>query len=394
MTQLPEQLSIRSPTLHVTVFLSIALFAAVIALSFILRIEVIARGQGRIVPRCRVQVVQPEFPGRITAIHVRNGTEIARGDPLIAFDQTEAHAQLNTISAEQDRLRIENARISAMVAALLRDHTGSDFVFATIEAFDTLSPLEVHPYYLEQRDLLQAELADFLAAMEQIAAREEANLRSEAVTNASIARIEAALEIQSERLEAAQALLDQGTTSRSAFLNVQQAFTDLERERDVYLRQLDQKASERSALEAERRRLIADSRSTLLSRRVQINARLATLAEEERTATRRVASAILYSPFSGIIDQLQVFTIGGIVQTGEELLRVVPLGTEIELEAIFSNQDIGFINIGQRANIRIDAYPSERFGFVIGEVVDLAADSTEVTEGQWGYVVRVVPNTA
>lgn len=394
MTTYSEPMKITSPTLHATVLFTMAVFAAILVMSFIFKVEVVARGEGRVVPVGRVQVVQPEFPGRIKAIHVRNGVAVQQGDILIELDPTEAVTDLGTISAEQDRLLIEMARIDAMVQALSLDAAQNDYSEMVNGQFRVPSTLSAHPSVQEQRELLFAQINNFRASLAQVDAREEANRRSEDVTEANIARVNAVIAIQTERLTTSEQLLQQGTTSRSAFLNVQQAFTELERERDVYLRELQQKIAERSALDSERRRLIADLRSSLLDRKAQIDARLATLAEEERASRRRVDATTLTAPASGIVDQLSVFTIGGVAEAGAELLRIVPTDVEIEIEGMFSNQDIGFIEIDQRANIRLDAYPSERFGFVHGDVADIAADSTEVTEGQWGYVVRIQPDAA
>jgi hemolysin D len=204
--------------------------------------------------------------------------------------------------------------------------------------------------------------------------------------------VAAALATQAERLTNATKLLEQGATSRSALRDVQQAFTELERQRDVYLAELQQKAAERMALDTERQRLSAALRNTLAERRAQIEARLANLAEEARTAARRVAATKLTAPTSGVVDRLAVFTIGGISDAGAELLRIVPTDIAVEIEGTFSNQDVGFMAEGQTANIRLDAYPSERFGFLKGRVTDIAADSTEMGEGQWSYVVRITPD--
>lgn len=394
MTTRDTRMNVTSPTLHATILFTIAVFASIVVMSFVFRVEVVARGEGRVVPVSRVQVVQPEFPGRITAIHVRNGMSVAQGDTLIELDPTEATVELGTISAERDRLLIEMARIEAMLQALELDPQTADLVVEAQDVFQVPPALSAHPYVEEQRSLLLAEVADYIASLEQITAREEANRRSESVTTANIERVNAALEIQGERLRTSERLLEQGTTSRSAFLDVQQAFTDLERERDIYLRELEQKVAQRAALDAERRRLTAERRRSLLDRRAQIDARLAALAEEQRAAERRVAAARLTAPASGVVDQLAVFTIGGVAQAGEELLRIVPTEAEIEIEAVFSNHDIGFMEVGQPAIIRLDAYPSERFGFVRGTVSDIAADSTEVSEGKWGYVVRIQPDEA
>jgi hemolysin D len=394
MTDILQSERVASPTLHATILFSIAVFIAVLVMSFVFKVEVVARGQGRVIPISRVQVVQPEFPGRIAAIHVRNGMTVEKGDVLIEFDPTEATAELGKVQAEQERLTIEAARIVAMVTALGNGPDASGFLERGKLSFVLPEELMSHPFAIEQRLLLDAELEDFLASFAQIRAREEANRKSEAVTSANIDRLAATMEIQAERLRIAEQLRQQGTTSRSAFLDVQQAFTELERQRDVYKAELDQKAAERAALDSERRRTVADLRNTLLDRKTQIEARLATLSEEARTASRRVNAAKLIAPASGIVDRLSVFTIGGVAEAGAELLRVVPSNIAVEIEGTFSNQDIGFMAEGQQANIRLDAYPSERFGFLKGSVTDIAADSAEVENKQWSYIVRIAPDQA
>lgn len=289
------------------------------------------------------------------------------------------------------RLRIERARITVLVSGI----DGSDIQSETFAADTLLSFTEStdtgHEFYAEQSRLLSAEIDDLQAAMSQIAARIVSNNQSVSVTLANIARIEAAIAIQKERLDVAQVLLDRGTSSRSAFLDVQESFTALEKEREVYLRELDQKRSQETSLLAEQRSVITAQRNQLLQRRSEIEARLATLEEQLRTAERRVNAAQLTAPMDGVVDQLDVFTIGAVARGGEQLLRVVPEDQDVEIEAIFTNNDIGFVEIGQQANINLDAYPSERFGFVTGVVSDVAADSTEAAEGVWAFEVRITP---
>lgn len=388
MTITPEPTRIVSPTFHVTVLLAVSGFVSILMVSIIFKIEIVARGQGRVVPVSRVQVVQPEFAGQIAAIHARNGMSVARGAVLIELDATDAISDLGVIRAERDRLRIETVRIDAMAKSA---DAGTDATERALSLYELPQTLASHPFASEQRALLLAEASGLKATLAQLRARKETVRRSEAVTNASIARVTAALGIQSERLLVARQLLQKGTTSRARFLDVQQVHTELERERDVYLRELEQKSAEHMVLDGERRRIITELRNTLLTRKAEIDSRLAILAEDERAARRRVQAAILTAPASGIVDQLAVFTVGGIAEAGAELLRIVPDDARIEIEAIFPNQDIGFLKLGQQANIRLDAYPAERFGFVKGKVSDIAADSVEVSEGQWGYTVRVSP---
>lgn len=392
MTAAHGQIRIASPTLHATVFVSIAVFLAIVAMSIAFRIEVVARGKGRVVPIGRVQVVQPELSGRVNAIHVRNGMTVEKGQVLIVLDSTDAQVQLGTIAAERDRLRIEMIRIDTLVDVLDRISSGTVASLWNADDLDLPEDLRDHPFALAQAELLRSEIGDLRASLEQIDARTEASLKSEAVTNANAERIVAALTIQRQRMDTAEKLLASGTTSRSSFLDVEQTLLELERQRDVYLREADQKQAERRALGIERRQLLANLRSGLLTRKAEIEARLALLAQEMRGAQRRLDASTLRAPVSGIVDQLKTFTIGGVVTAEAELMRIVPTNIAIEVEGVFSNQDVGFLEVGQKANIRLDSYPSERFGFVEGRVIDIAADSTEIADGQWGYVVRVSPS--
>ena len=391
MTTHSEPIKISSPTLHATIWFTMSVFVATILMACIFKVEVVARGQGKVVPVSRVQVVQPEFDGKITKINIRNGSQVKQGDVLIELDTTDAEAQQNTITAEMTRLSIERARISALVTGIDGTITQDQALKGAIQNDFVNTADTKHEFFREQTRLLSAEIDDLLAAMSQITARINANEQSVAVTQASIERIEAALDIQAERLEVAQSLLDRGTSSRTLFLDVQEAFISLEKEREVYLREMDQKRSQETALLAEQRSIITSQRNRLLQRRSEIEARLATLDEELRTATRRVIGAQLTAPMDGVVDQLEVFTIGAVAKGGEQILRIVPEDQDVEIVAIFTNSDIGFVEIGQQANINLDAYPSERFGFVTGVVSDVAADSTEATEGVWAFEVRITP---
>lgn len=379
-----------SPTFHTTLLFTIAVFLSILVMSYLFKVEVVARGNGRIVPVSRVQVVQSEFPGRISAIHVRNGSAVKKGDVLIELDSTEAASQLATIMSEQERLHIESARIEAMATALTQDLNSPAASDRTLMKLP--ESLMRHPFAEEQRALLRAQIDDLVATLAQNASRAQVNRLSENVTRAGIERVDAALAIQMERLQASRTLFEKGTISRSAYLDAQQAFTELEREREVFSRELEQKIAERSAIDVQRRQVFTEIRSSLALRRTEINSRLAILAEDERVARRRLSSTKLEAPVAGVVDQLRTFTIGGVTEAGNELLRIVPTDIQLEVEGAFSNQDAGFLRIGQRANIRLDAFPSERFGFVPGAVSDVAADSVEIKDGSWGYSVRVNPD--
>ena len=282
-----EPIKITSPTLHATILFTLSVFVALLIMACVLKVEVVARGQGKVVPVSRVQVVEPEFAGKIKAINIRNGDTVQKGESVIVLDDTDARAEVSTIRSEVVRLHIERARITALIANIdSSDIAKREFSENTVDRFAVTADIE-HNFYPEQLSLLRAEIADLQVAMSQVAAQIESNHLSVSVTQANIERVEAGLEIQRERLEIAQDLIDRGVSNRAAFLDAQEAFTALEKEREIYLRELTQKRSQEVALAAEQRRIITSQRNQLLQRRSEIEARLATLREQLRSAQRR-----------------------------------------------------------------------------------------------------------
>ena len=93
------------------------------------------------------------------------------------------------------------------------------------------------------------------------------------------------------------------------------------------------------------------------------------------------------SPIAGVVEQLQVHTVGGFVEAGQALLVVVPEDGVLEVEALLENKDIGFVEVGHRAEVKLDAFPYTKYGLLEGVVVDLSDDAIE--DEQRGLVYRV-----
>lgn len=383
-----------SPTLHATILFTISVFVAILVMAYLFKVEIVAKGIGKVVPLGRVQVVQPEFGGQIAAIHIQDGIRVEKGDVVIELDATNARAALNTLRAEQERLTVERLRIETMMAVLASsDAFNADDITTKVSAFDENAPAHPSSFFAEQSALLGAELQELLDALKQVGTRLQANEKSKDVTQAGIARIEVALETQQERLETARSLLEKGTASRATYLDVLDGFNRLEKEREVFLRELDQKAALDASYLAERSGIVSGLRSRLQARKAELEARSAVLSEELVTSQRQLTNTKLTAPTTGVVDRLSVFTIGGIVDAGQELVRIVPGDQAYEIEAVFPNTDIGFLGVGQKANIKLDAYPAERFGALRGHVRNVSADAIDVGEGEFGFIVRVQPET-
>jgi len=96
----------------------------------------------------------------------------------------------------------------------------------------------------------------------------------------------------------------------------------------------------------------------------------------------------LTAPVAGTVQQLTVHTVGGVVTTAQAILEIVPDDT-LEVEARLENKDIGFVEVGQTAVVKIDAFPYTRFGYVTGTVEDVSNDAVSDKRNGLYFAVRI-----
>lgn len=394
MTELPRPIPERSPTLHATIFALVTLFVVCVVGAYVFRVEIVATGEGRIVPATRVQIVQPEFTGTIEALLVRNGQTVAKGDPLVHFDATEARAQLSALTARKNQLVVEAIRLSALLE--LFDAQRQNMIAASdkvLDAFDRTPDAQSNPLALVQRQLLRAELDQLINAEAEHAARVDAFDADLDVIEAQLTGIEERINIQQQRMVTTQELVDREAASRARLLDTEEDLGSLRNAHEVLRRQRAAALRNARVVEQSFQSANAGRAAEVAARLSAIAVETATLDEDLRSARRRVSTATLIAPTDGIVDRLEVHTIGGVVEGGAPLMHIVPTGSTLEIQARFSNKDVGFMAVGQQANIRLHPYPSERFGVLVGRVSDISADSIEFATDEWGYQAIIVPDT-
>ena len=116
-------------------------------------------------------------------------------------------------------------------------------------------------------------------------------------------------------------------------------------------------------------------RQEALNERSEVNAKIAVNTESLRGARGRVGRMELRSPVDGVVNDLQVTTIGGFVQAGQKIMEIVPMGDKLLVESRVKPSDIAFIKVGDRALVKVTAYDFSTYGGLDGRVVQVSADS-------------------
>ena len=381
---------VASPTLHFTLFVALTLFVITILFSVFFSVEVVSQGQGKIIPIGRVQILQAEHAGRVHNIYVENGVHVQQGDLLVQLDPTESRAQLVTLYEKSRRLEIESLRISSLLEGAA-DWSSSKVIdkMSVMRKFATHSNIEDHKFYANQKELLLAEITELEVNLKSIEVKALVKNKSTDVIHARIESIIAASAVSKERLFSIQSLHESGLSSRSAYLDALDVVNQHVHQLKVFETELDQRLIELSEFSIEIENMLSNLRSRSLARQSGIESELAVTRQQVVTAKKHFSSTGITAPVNGVVDQLKLFTIGGIVKPGMILLQIVPSDNAIEVEAFVPNLDVGFLVVGQEVVIRIDAFPSERYGSMSGTLATISPNSVEISPGMWGYRIRV-----
>jgi hemolysin D len=341
-----------------------ALACLALAWAAIGRIDIVASAPGRIVVGGRTKVVQPFETGVVRAIRVQDGQAVRAGDVLIELDSTITAADLNHARSDLAAARLNVARLRALLAE--GDDPSANFAPPVDAPADQAATA---------RRLLADQIAERQAKLASLD-RQREQREAERATNAmTIAKYEAVLPILQQRLDMKKTLNDHGTGSKAEYLQMLQVFVEEERELAVQRSRDRQAEAAVAALVETRAQAAAEFRRAARDELDKAEARVAGLAQDVVKAEQRTRLQVLTAPVDGIVQQLAVHTVGGVVTPAQALLVLVPQDSRLEIEAMVSNRDIGFIQAGQEAAIKVDTFPFTRFGLLGGKVLGVSQDA-------------------
>ena len=340
-------------------------------------LDEVTRGDGRIIPSQRVQVIQNLEGGIVSEILVRDGQIVARDDVLIRIANTSAEADLQGSRAQAAALRGAIARLDA-------------------EANERAEPEFPADLLAESPEIVAAERRLMAARGEQMEAslavlRDQAEQRSAEIreTEARIASLDRARNLAQSELAIIEPLVRAGAASRLDLVRIQQRLNDIQGQLTASELALPRA---RTALAEVQKRMTerrATFRSEVRSELNQRNAQLAALSEKLQADRDRVTRTEVRSPVRGTIKELKVSTVGGVIRPGQDILEIVPLEDTLLVEAQLRPADIAFVRPGQPAIVKVTAYDFSIFGGLEAELEQISADTIQDERGERWFRVRL-----
>lgn len=355
------------------------------------RVEIVAVAPGKIIPSGQVKVIQAANIGRVKAIHVADGDAVKSGQALIELDPTLAEADRERMQSDWLAGALELARWRALSGWLETGKTPD----LRAEADRALTGSDIKPTDGSvdlQRALLTQAIAEQrskVASIDQSLARR----RAEAASTASVLeKLRKTLPLVVQRAESVRKLSDSNLVAKNTYLEIEQERIEAEQDLAAQESALVSTTAAIAELGEQRQLTLAEARRNALEKVEELGARVNALRQELIKARDIASNLVLASPVDGVVQQLRVHTIGGVVQPAEPLLVVVPKDQALEVEARLLNKDIGFVRAGQPVTVKVESFPFTRYGVIEGTVTSVSKDAIADEKLGLYYTARVRVN--
>jgi membrane fusion protein, adhesin transport system len=357
-----------------------ALFLVFILWAYFTTVEEVTRGEGRVIPSGRTQVVQASEPGVILEINVRAGQQVREGDELVRLDSTPTSANLGELEAQSRSLRAQIARLRAEY-----EH-GMDATFECPADIRESTP----DICTNEANLLQVRHQNQQVKIQGLLERVEQRERELAESRGTVDSLSESLELGQSELEIMEPLAERNIVPRTEVLRLRRDVNDQRGQLNAARESIGrtQAALREANFQVEEQNLLY--RQEALTEMTSKLAQLSVVQETIRGAEDRVRRTTIRSPVDGIVNAVHVNTVGSFVTAGGNILDVVPLEDKLLIEARVRPSDIAFLRPGQEATVKITAYDFSIFGGLEAEVIHISADSVLDEETREPYYVVLV----
>ena len=367
-----------SPIGRILLWVILSFFTIALLWAAIGRLDVVASAQGRLLPDQRVKTIQPAETGVVRTIHVRDGQSVRAGEILVELDPTFSGAE-----AEQARRALLMARIDqARANALLNFQDGElgDFV---------APPGASEGAILTQKRLIESQRQEHKAQLASFQQQKAERIADLAVVEKELSKLSKTLPLLEEQLAAREKLLEKGLTPRLLVLELQERVINHRENVEIQHSQKTKMIAAIQTTERQIEQLTEEFKKNVIADLAEAENHIELQEQELKKAAQRNELQRLTAPVDGVVQQLQIHTIGGVVQAAQPLMVVVPGDGDLIVEARVLNKDIGFVNVGDEVQVKLDAFPFTKYGAVPGTLEDLSMDAVQDEALGLVYVGRV-----
>ncbi|TJV26237.1 MAG: HlyD family type I secretion periplasmic adaptor subunit [Mesorhizobium sp.] len=363
-----------------SIFIIGALFVVFVAWASFAEVDEIARGDGKVIPASKTQIIQASEAGVVQEIAVTIGQVVKKNDLIIRLDNTLNTSSLGEQQAKARALEVRIARLKYEQAGNLSGP------FPCPQDIQSVAPQICD----NEQKLLIARRGNFDNKLSVLKSRLDQRERELAEAQANSDRLTKNLVVSDQEAKLVDAMVKKGLMARTEQLRVEREQTELNGQLNLAGETIKKIKSSITEAQLQVEELGLQLQQEALDDLTQALAELSVVDETIRGATDKVARTDIRSPVDGIVNTLELNTVGAFVQPGAVVAGIVPTSETLLVEARVSPRDVAFIRPDQEALIKVTAYDFSIFGGIEGKVSNITADSlVDQKTGEPYYQVRV-----
>ncbi len=350
-----------SPTGRLVMWSILGLIVIGLVWAFLGHINEVAVASGKVIPTGQAKTVQVKNKGIVKEIKVQEGQHVNEGDVLVLLDPT-------TTAADYDSLKKRAAYYRLDIQRLTAELTGEPFVpkkDPDLEAHDLSAEVAL---YQSRTNSYNTQRRSRQEVIDQKRARLES-------TRATQEKYADGLAIAREKEERLRQLIKENAISEFQLLEQQRETIEYQKNAQATLDELNSIQAEISEAEQNLANVDASYRKEIMTDLVAAKKEYYSVTEAIKKAEQEAQLATVVAPVSGKVYGLNIHTVGGIVTEAQPLMQIIPEGASLEFEVYADNKDIGFIKLGQEAEVKVETFNFQKFGMVKAEVEEISADS-------------------
>jgi len=362
---------------RITLWACVGFFIIMITWASLAQIDEVTRGDGRAIPSSRLQKIQNLEGGIVSEVFVHEGEIVQAGAPLLRLDDTRFRSNAGESAAES--LALE-ARIERLTAQL-----------------DDKSNLTLPALIMEKSpDIAEGEIALFASVKQRIQSELD-GLNEQLVQKkqelldyqAKVKQTRRSLDLLQQEINMSEPLVAKGAISKVEILRLRRSEVDTRGQLDSITLAIPRAMAAVKEIENKIAETRGRYRSEALSQLNEARTELSKMESSEKAIADRMNRTLVTSPVRGIVQQMMVNTIGGVIQPGSDLVEIVPLDDTLLIETKIRPQDIAFLHPGQEAIVKFTAYDYTIYGGLKAQLEQISPDTVTDKEGNSYYVVRL-----
>ncbi|MCX4193341.1 HlyD family type I secretion periplasmic adaptor subunit [Methylophaga sp. OBS1] len=337
-------------------------------------LDEVTRGEGKVIPSSKIQIVQNLEGGILSEVLVSEGEIVEKGDVLVRIDDTR-------FSSSFMESKLKYWELQARVARLEAEARGEELVLPEklVEERPQLASAERRLYETRQR-----ELQSNIDVLQQQARQRQQEL---AENQAKLNKLRTSYELSNEELKMSEPLVSVGVISEVEILRLKRTVNDLRGEMETTRLAIPRIQSSLNEVRQKIEDVKVRFQSEAASQLSEVQAELGRTQTTITSAEDRVSRTLVRAPVKGKINRLMINTVGGVIQPGEDIVEIVPVDDSLLIEAHIRPPDIAFLRPGQNAMIKFTAYDFSIYGGLPATLERISADTITNEEDESFYLI-------